>query len=163
MPLTPEELLARLDAAGIATSTVHHPPVFTVEEAKRHRGELAGGHVKNLFLRNKKGAMWLVVAAEDRPIDLKQLGARLGIGNLSFASPERLATYLGVIPGAVTPFAVVNDTGLAVGVILDRELLAHERVHCHPLTNAMTTAIAPADLIAFLGSTGHAPRIEDLG
>src|SRR3954470_22822019 len=99
--LDPQQLFVRLDQLGIAHRTVEHPPVFTVEEAKALRGSLPGGHVKNLFLRNKKGAMWLVVAEEDRAIDLKALGEAIGAGRVSFGSPERLMAHLGVIPGAV--------------------------------------------------------------
>jgi Ala-tRNA(Pro) deacylase len=160
-PATPEELFARLEALGIRTRTVSHPPVFTVEEAKALRGELPGGHVKNLFLRNKKGAMWLVVAEEDRRIDLKALGERLGAGKVSFGSPERLMEHLGVIPGAVTPFGLINDRAAAVQPVVDKALLAHDPVNVHPLTNEMTTAIAPNDLLRFIESCGHRPRILD--
>src|SRR5471032_15948 len=103
--LTPQQLFARLEALGIP-----HAPVFTVEQAKAHRGVLPGHHIKNLFLRNKKEEMWLVVALEDRSLDLKRLGETLGAGRLSFGSAERLRTYLGVEPGSVTPFSVINDT-----------------------------------------------------
>ena len=103
--LSPQHLFARLDALGLAHRTVEHAPVFTVEQAKQHRGVLPGHHIKNLFLRNKKEAMWLVVALEDREIDLKRLGEALGAGRLSFGSPERLRRHLGVEPGSVTPFA----------------------------------------------------------
>ena len=159
--MTTLELLARLDALGIATRTVEHPPVFTVEEARRHRGDLPGTHTKSLFLRDKKDAMWMVVCVESRALDLKDLARRLGARHLSFGSPERLLRYLGVIPGAVSPFAVVNDTGRAVQVVLDREVLARDPVNLHPLDNAKTTAIAGADLLRFLEAEGHAPRIMD--
>ncbi|MEA2782888.1 MAG: Ala-tRNA(Pro) deacylase [Rhodospirillaceae bacterium] len=162
-PATPEELFARLESLGIRTRTVSHPAVFTVEESKALRGELPGGHVKNLFLRNKKGAMWLVVAEENRRIDLKALGERLGAGKVSFGSPDRLMQYLGVIPGAVTPFGLINDRGVEVQIVLDQGLLAHEPLNVHPLTNEMTTAIAPKDLLAFIESCGHRARILDLG
>jgi len=161
-PAGPGDLLRRLEALGIQSRTVTHPPVFTVEEAKRLRGSLSGSHVKNLFLRNKKGAMWLVTALEDRDIDLKDLGERLGAGRLSFGSAGRLMSYLGVIPGAVTPFAVVNDHAAAVSVALDRGLLDEDPVNCHPLTNDMTTALAAADLVRFLEAEGHAPQVIDL-
>src|SRR3954464_10929227 len=122
--LSPQQLFARLDELGLAHHTVEHEPVFTVEQAKQHRGVLPGHHIKNLFLRNKKEEMWLVVTPEDRTIDLKQLGERLGAGRLSFGSPERLRKYLGVEPGSVTPFAVINDTGHAVRLVLDSGLKA---------------------------------------
>ena len=161
-PATPDDLFARLGALGIATRTMRHPPVFTVEEAKTLRGELEGAHTKNLFLRNKKGRMWLVVCLEDRQIDLKQLGETLQGGRLSFGSAQRLMTYLGVIPGAVTPFALMNDHGGAVEAMLDRALEDYAVLNFHPLDNAMTTQIAPADLIAFLKATGHPPTMLDL-
>ena len=162
IPANPDQLFAYLEEMGIETRTARHPPVFTVEEARALRGELPGGHIKNLFLRNKKGEMWLVVAEEDRAIDLKALGGTLGAGRLSFGSPERLMTYLGVAPGAVTPFAAINDRQGQVKVAIDRTGLAENPVTCPPLTNDMTTAIAPDDLLTFLKSTGHEPMILDL-
>ena len=162
-PTSPDELLARLLELGLSSRTVSHPPVFTVEQAKALRGELPGGHVKNLFLRNKKGAMWLVVAEEDRQIDLKALGERIGAGRVSFGSPDRLMQYLGVLPGSVTPFGVINDTACEVQVVLDKALLDHDPVNVHPLTNDRTTAISPKDLLTFLDATGHKPQIMDLG
>lgn len=168
LPTSPETLLARLEALGIVAHTVTHPPVFTVEQAKALRGELSGHHIKNLFLRNKKKAMWLVVCLEDRQIDLKALAAALDAGRFSFGSADRLMTYLGVEPGSVTPFAAINDTDGHVSVvldtaILDKGVLAEGPVNCHPLVNHMTTAIAPADLIRFLESTGHDPHLLDMG
>ena len=160
-PTTTARLLRRLEALGLQSSTVMHPPVFTVEEAKALRGELAGGHVKNLFLRNKKGRMWLVTCLEDRRIDLKALGERLGGGRLSFGSAERLMTYLGVVPGAVTPFAAINDKTGAVTVVLDRGVFAQAPVNAHPLANDMTTAIEPDDLVRFLEAENHPPEILD--
>jgi len=162
-PTTPEQLLARLAELGIACRTVSHPPVFTVEEAKALRGELPGGHVKNLFLRDKKGAMWLVVAEEDRRIDLKALAARIGAGKVSFASAERLMAHLGVVPGAVTPFGLINDRRHDVRVVIDAGLLAHDPVNVHPLTNDRTTAIAPRDLLRFIEACGHRAEVLDLG
>ena len=159
--LDPQQLFARLDELGLAHATVEHTPVYTVEEAKQHRGVLPGHHIKNLFLRNKKEAMWLVVALEDRAVDLKRLGEVLGAGRLSFGSPERLRTYLGVEPGSVTPFALVNDTAHKVTLVLDRGLLEGGPVNAHPLTNTMTTAISFADLTRFFEATGHAPQWLD--
>ena len=161
--MTSDELLARLAGLGIAVTTVEHPPVFTVEEARRHRGDLSGTHTKSLFLRDKKGAMWMVVCREDRALDLKDLAARLGAKHLSFGSPERLLRHLGVIPGAVSPFAVVNDTERLVRVVLDRDVLRRDPIHLHPLDNAKTTAIAAADLVRFLEAEDHPPEVVDLG
>lgn len=159
--LSPQQLFARLAELGLSHSTVEHEPVFTVEQAKAHRGTLPGHHIKNLFLRNKKEEMWLVVALEDRAIDLKRLGEMLGAGRLSFGSPERLRKYLGVEPGSVTPFAVVNDSEHKVTLVLDRGLQAEGAVNAHPLTNTMTSAISLTDLLRFFDATGHAPRWLD--
>ena len=163
IPTSPAQLFAHLEGLGIRTRTVQHPPVFTVEEAKALRGDLPGAHIKNLFLRNKKGEMWLVVAEESQPIDLKALGERLGAGRLSFGSAERLMNHLGVVPGAVTPFALINDREGRVRVAIDKAVLELDPVNCHPLANDMTTAIAPPDLLAFIESSGHEPMILDLG
>ena len=160
---TPDELLARLAALGIESRTVSHSPVFTVDESKALRGELPGGHVKNLFLRDKKGQPWLVVAEEDRHIDLKALAQRIGAGKVSFASPERLMRHLGVSPGSVTPFGLINDKAVEVRVVIDAGLLAHDPVNVHPLTNDRTTAISPRDLLRFIEACGHTPQVIDLG
>jgi Ala-tRNA(Pro) deacylase len=160
-PATARDLFARLDELGIAVGSFAHPAVYTVEEAKALRGDLAGAHIKNLFLRNKKGVMWLVTCQEDREIDLKALGERIGAGRLSFGSAERLMKYLGVLPGAVTPFGVINDRRGQVAVVLDRALPDQDPVNCHPLVNTMTTALSGRDLVRFLESTGHPPQLLD--
>ena len=154
---TPQQLFDRLEALGIAHRTVEHPPVFTVEEAKALRGNLPGHHIKNLFLRNKKEEMWLVVALEDRAVDLKRLGEVLGAGRLSFGSPDRLRRQLGVEPGSVTPLALINDGSRSVRLALDRGLIEGGPVNAHPLVNTMTTAIATEDLQRFFAATGHVP------
>ena len=161
--LSPQQLFARLEQLGIAERTVEHPPVFTVEEAKALRGDLPGHHIKNLFLRNKKEEMWLVVALEDRAIDLKRLGEVLGAGRLSFGSAPRLKRHLGVEPGSVTPLALINDDSRSVQLALDRGLVEGDGapVNVHPLVNTMTTAMAAADLLRFFEATGHAPRWLD--
>ncbi len=158
-PVTTRQLLDRLEALEIVVTTVDHPPVFTVDEAKALRGDLPGTHTKSLFLRDKKGAMWLVVCLEDRAVDLKELAHRLGAKRLSFGSAERLMRYLGVIPGAVSPFSAINDRGGAVQVAIDRAVLRQDPVNLHPLDNAKTTAIAGADLLHFLDAESHAPQI----
>jgi Ala-tRNA(Pro) deacylase len=159
--LDPQQLFARLDQLGIAHRTVEHPPVFTVEEAKALRGNLPGHHIKNLFLRNKKEEMWLVVALEDRAIDLKRLGEVLGAGRLSFGSADRLKRHLGVEPGSVTPLSLANDESRVVRLVLDRGVAEGGPVNAHPLVNTMTTALAPADLLRFFEATGHTPRWLD--
>ncbi len=162
MPATPDELFARLEELGIETTTHTHPPLFTVEESKRLRGDLPGGHCKSLFLKDRKGRLWLVVVLEDRTVDLKRLRRRLGASKtLSFGRPELLEEVLGVTPGAVTPFALINDTGRRVQVVLDKAMLTHDPLNYHPLHNAATTAIAPDDLVRFIESCGHRPIVLD--
>ena len=162
MSATPPDLFRRLAALDIEVTTVEHPPVATVEANKALRGELPGGHTKNLFLKDKKGGLWLVVALEDRAIDLKELRRRLASPPLSFASAELLRDVLGVEPGAVTPFAVINDAAARVRVVLDAAMLAIEPLNFHPLVNTRTTAIRPSDLLRFLAATGHPPLLLDL-
>jgi Ala-tRNA(Pro) deacylase len=161
MPLTSDDLFAALDRLGIAHTTVTHPPLFTVEQSRSLRGTIPGGHTTNLFLKDKKAALYLVTAEEDATIELKSLHRRLGAsGRFSFGSPELMLEMLGVIPGAVTPFGAINDTGRRVTVVLDADLMRHAVINAHPLTNTMTTSIARDDLVRFLESTGHKPRIE---
>jgi Ala-tRNA(Pro) deacylase len=162
LPTSPETLLARLDELGIGYTRHDHPPLFTVEDSKALRGDLPGGHCKNLFLRDRKGAMWLVVCLEDRPIDLKALGALLGGVRLSFGSADRLMRVLGVVPGAVSPFALINDTAVEVEVVLDEAMLGHRPLNYHPLVNTTTIAVSPEDLVRFVESCGHTPRVMDL-
>jgi Ala-tRNA(Pro) deacylase len=161
-PYARADLLERLAELGIEVRTVAHPPVFTVEEAKRVRSDLPGAHTKSLFLRDKKGIMWLVVALEDRPVDLTSVADILGHKRFSFGSAERLMRFLGVTPGAVSPFAVLNDRTAAVSVAFDAGLRGHEVWSLHPLDNEHTTAIAAADMLRFMDATGHAPRWIDL-
>jgi Ala-tRNA(Pro) deacylase len=160
-PLTPEELLCRLDALGIAHRTYSHPPVFTVAEAAAARGSLPGGHCKSLFLKDKKGGLWLAVMLEERRCDLKRLAERLSAPRFSFGGADALFEALGVRPGSVTPFALVNDGECRVTPVLDAEMLEHDPVNYHPLANDRTTAIAPTDLLRFIAASGHAPRIVD--
>ena len=160
MPATPADLFAFLDRLGIAHATVTHPALFTVEESRALRGTIAGGHTKNLFLKDKKDALFLVTALEDAVIELKSLHRLLDAsGRFSFGSADLLRATLGVEPGAVTPFAAINDNGGRVRVVLDAAMMRHETLNCHPLVNTMTTSIARADLIRFLDATGHSPRI----
>lgn len=159
MPITSDELLASLTGLGIKAVTHEHPPVHTVEEAKRLRGNLPGGHVKNLFLRDKTNRHWLFTTLEDKRVDLKALAGVLEAGRFSFANAEALNQLLGILPGAVSPLAAVNDTQGAVIVVFDEALLAVDPLNVHPLRNDRTTALSPADLIRFLHWCGHPPRL----
>jgi Ala-tRNA(Pro) deacylase len=161
MPSTPADLFAFLDRLEIPYSTVSHPPLFTVEQSRELRGTIPGGHTKNLFLKDKGGAHYLVVASEDAAIDLKRLHRRLGAkGRFSFGSAAALSELLGVQPGAVTPFGAINDVARKVDIVLDAAMLAHELLNYHPLVNTMTTSISRAGLMTFLTACGHEPRIE---
>src|SRR6202167_5971010 len=143
MPASPDDLFAYLDSLGIAHKTVRHPPVFTVEEGRTLRGTIAGGHTKNLFLRDKKGMPYLVVAGEDAAIELRALHRLLGAtGRFSFGSAGLMRELLGVEPGSVTPFAVINDTSHAVTVVLDAAMMANAALNFHPLVNTATTTIS---------------------
>jgi Ala-tRNA(Pro) deacylase len=160
MAATPDDLFAFLDRLGIAHRTVSHAPLFTVEQSQALRGSIPGGHTKNLFLKDKKGTLVLLAAPEDGSIELKSLHRRIGgRGRFSFASAELMRDTLGVEPGAVTPFAAMNDRDCRVSIVLDAALLRQETVNFHPLRNTMTTAIASPDLVKFLEATGHPPRI----
>jgi Ala-tRNA(Pro) deacylase len=161
--MTPAELFAYLDRLGIAHTTVRHQPLFTVEESQSLRGMIPGGHTKNLFLKDKKSALYLVTALEDAAIELKSLHRLLGAtGRFSFGSPEQMLENLGVTPGSVTAFGAINDTAGRITVVLDAGLMAHETINAHPLINTMTTSISRDDLLKFLRATGHEPRIVPL-
>jgi Ala-tRNA(Pro) deacylase len=153
------DLFAMLDGLNIRTVTAEHPPLFTVEESRALRGAIPGGHTKNLFLKDKKDQVFLVVAEEHAAIDMKTLHKRIESARLSFGKPELLVELLGVVPGSVTPFGVINDRAGRVDVILDAALLRHEKLNFHPLENVATTTIGRDDFLAFLRHAGHAPRV----
>jgi Ala-tRNA(Pro) deacylase len=162
-PLSRDALLARLAELGIEATTIDHPPLFTVEDSQTLRGDIPGGHTKNLFLKDKKGRIFLVVVEEETRVDLKSLHVPLGASSrLSFGSAELLEEVMGVKPGAVTAFGPVNDTGGRVTVVLDAELMREEFVNCHPLVNTSTTTLRSADLLRFLRSTGHEPLVMEI-
>jgi len=163
MGRTRAELMAYLDDLGIETKTVDHPPLFTVEQSQALRGEIAGAHTKNLFVKDKKGRYFLLTVGEDAEVDLKTVHQTIGAsGRVSFGKPDALSELLGVQPGAVTAFGVVNDVGGQVTLVLDAALMQNDIVNCHPLTNEATTSIASSDLVRFAEATGHAPLILNL-
>jgi Ala-tRNA(Pro) deacylase len=159
MPATRQDLFAFLEKHGLAVTTVEHIPVFTVDEARQVQGDIPGGHCKNLFCKDEKGALWLLVALQDARIDLKAAKDKIGSKRLTFAKPELLMEILGVEPGSVTPFGLINDVPPRVNVILDAAMMAHEKLNYHPLKNDATTTISAHDLKAFIRATGHEPRI----
>lgn len=162
MAYTRDRLLARLNELGIAHVTHEHPPVYTVEEARRYTAHLPGGHCKSLFLKDKKEGLWLLVCLDHRRIDMGALAKAIGSPRLSFGKPELLDAALGVTPGSVTPFALVNDERHRVQPLLDATMLDHDRLNYHPLTNTATTTIEAPDLVRFIEACGHRPRIIDL-
>ena len=162
MPTTPNELFAFLDRIGILHQTISHPPLFTVEQSQALRGQILGAHTKNLFLIDRRRALYLVVACEDARIDLKSLHRRLDATRFSFGSAELLRDVLGVEPGSVTPFAAINDVTARVAVVLDAAMMQHPLLNFHPLVNTMTTSIKREALVQFLDAVGHHPRIESI-
>jgi Ala-tRNA(Pro) deacylase len=154
---------ARLAALGIQATTVEHEPVFTVEQSAGLRARLPGAHSKSLFLTDTDGRMVLVVAKDDTRVDLKALAKRLGMGRFSFGRPARLEAVLGVSPGSVTPFALINASAADVAVVVDQAILDFAEVNCHPLENTATTRLSTADLIRFIKACGHEPLIAPLG
>jgi Ala-tRNA(Pro) deacylase len=155
-------LYERLRRLGIAWTTYAHTPVFTVEEAAGLYDGQPGGHSKNLFLKDKKDGLWLVTVRDDLRVDLTALSKALGSPRFSFGSAELLRETLGVEPGSVTPFAVMNDTRGLVRLVLDAGMLALAPLNFHPLRNDRTTAIAPGCLLAFARDTGHEPLIVEI-
>ncbi|MBE7184139.1 MAG: prolyl-tRNA synthetase associated domain-containing protein [Methylobacterium mesophilicum] len=163
MPKTRDELFRFLEALGIETKTVEHPPLFTVADSQNLRGAIAGAHTKNLFLKDKKDNFFLLTVEEEAVVDLKSIHHQIGAASrVSFGKPEALMELLGVIPGAVSPFGLVNDEDRRVRFFLDETLAAAETVNCHPLSNEATTAIASADLRRFTEATGHPATILKL-
>lgn len=161
MPRTAADLYALLDEHAIAWRTMEHEPVFRVEEGRQIKAAMPGGHTKNLFLKDAKDQVWLVCALGETTVDLKSLPKIIGSARLSFGSAGLMQEVLGVTPGSVTVFALINDEARRVRLVLDSALLAHEVVNFHPLTNAATTAVASRDLLRFIEALGYAPVIVD--
>jgi Ala-tRNA(Pro) deacylase len=159
----PADLFRLLADLGIESRTAEHQAVFTVEQSREIKNDLPGGHSKNLFVKDKKGRLFLIVAQADTRIDLKRVHEAIGAsGRVSFGSADLLREALGVEPGSVTPFAAMNDRAGRVAVVLDARLMANDLVNFHPLVNTATTTVAREDLVAFLSATGHEPRIMAL-
>ena len=160
--ITREKLFSKLDELGIAHNTIDHAPVFTVEERASVKAKMPGAHSKNLFLKDKAGQFFLICAKSDTPIRLNKLHPHLGSKRLSFGKAEALLEKLGVTPGSVTLFSIINDTKQDVTLIIDQRLTEHDVVNFHPLLNDATTAISSDDMIKFATATGHNPVILDL-
>lgn len=161
MPISRQELFDFFDAHGIAHRTIDHPPVFTVKESQSVKINLSGAHTKNLFLKDKSAAHFLICAEMQTSIRLNRLHPVIGCKRLSFGKPDKMLELLGVLPGSVTLFSVINDTSGDVRLIIDRKLVDARSVNFHPLSNDATTAISSADMLKFAGAAGHDPIILD--
>ncbi|MCP4932863.1 MAG: prolyl-tRNA synthetase associated domain-containing protein [bacterium] len=162
MPITRNQLFDFLDKLQISHKTVKHDAAHTVEQAQANRGMVPGGHAKNLFLKCKKGSLWLVVVQEDTPIHLNRLHKLLGCGRLSFGSPELMKEVLGISPGSVTPFALINDKTQRISLVLDEQMMKEEMLNFHPLDNRATTTISRDGLLQFIKECGFTPKILKL-
>ena len=162
LPTTPEDLFEMLEDLGIEYSLHHHEPMFTVADGEEIEKNIPGTHCRNLFLRDKKKNMALIVAANETSLDMKKLAPIIDMGRLSFGSKDRLWQYLGIRQGSVCPFTIVNDIGREVMLILDAYMMDQDIVNYHPLDNAMTIGLKPADLIEFIEAQGHPYKIVDL-
>lgn len=163
MPATPLQLFSLFDQLGIQHSTIDHPPMFTVEDGRDWHDKIPGLHCKNLFIKDKKGGIWLVVMPGDKRADLNRLEKQLGAPRFSFGKPDLLLEILGVTPGSVTPYALINDKDKRVTVVLDDEMLRSNTVNFHPLHNAASTTMTSVDLVKFIEHLGYKPIIKDCG
>ena len=156
-----QETLSRWLASSAGDYTlVEHPAVHTIDEALNHVPTMSGLMVKNLFVRDEKGRRhFLVIVPFDKRIDLAALGRLLTVSKLSMASPERLLQHLGITPGSVSLFALLNDSAHTVELVLDQAVWEADSMQAHPLRNTATVALSHATLASFLVHTGHAPRI----
>ncbi|HYG27689.1 MAG TPA: prolyl-tRNA synthetase associated domain-containing protein [Caulobacteraceae bacterium] len=158
---TRDDLLAFFDSEGIEHATLDHPAIFTVGEGEDIKKALPGAHTKNLFLKDARGQLWLISAEGHQQIDLKRLHHVIGSGRLSFGSAELMEEVLGVTPGSVTAFALINDVDRRVRFVLDRTLWEAEVVNFHPLTNTATTGVSREAFRRFLQAVGVTPLIVD--
>lgn len=163
MPATPESLFSTLTGLGIEHSTIEHPPLFTVEDGRKWHDRIAGLHCKNLFLKDRDGKLWLVLMPGDKRAMLGLLEKRVQSARLSFGKPEMLLEIMGLTPGSVTPFGLLNDHARLLSVIVDTDLLASEWVNFHPLHNSASTTLRAADLMMFIRSLGYAPIVVNCG
>ena len=167
LPVSSDDLIKLLDEWGIIYSRTDHVPLQTVEDSKKIQhhflsSDEGGGHIKNLYLRDNKKRNILIVAEQDRGINLKLLSSRLGVGRLSFGSAERLMDNLGVRPGAVTPLAMITGAKQGVNLFIDHDLKKCTQIYVHPLVNDRTLGISPDNLTKFLNKVGVQPEWIDL-
>jgi len=159
---TPDSLLAHLDGLGLQTTTTRHAAAFTVEQGNEVWGNIPGVHCKNLFLKDGKGKLWLVVAPADKRVDLKKLPEKIGSARLTFGAAELMVEVLGIQPGSVTPFALINDREKRVSLVLDSWMMSQPLLNYHPLTNEATTTISNEDFRRFIKHCGHEVQVVAL-
>ncbi len=162
MPTQPQEILKTLDDLGVEYMLYEHEAVFTVADSQKVDAQILAHHTRNMFLRTKKKENILVTLSHDTPIDLKKLEDVLGFKRFSFGSPDRLMEFLGVFPGSVTPLSVINANPNDIAIVLEERMMQADLVAFHPLINTMTVTLTPKDLLKFMDSVGHTPRIVDL-
>jgi Ala-tRNA(Pro) deacylase len=162
MPHSQASILAELDRLDISYKLYEHEAVFTAEEALKVCGHIPGVHCKNLFLKDKKDALYLVTAPDEKRVDLKTLDEKIGSKRLSFGKPDLLMEYLGVLPGSVTPLCLINDTSRKVQPVLDEWMMQQELINVHPLINTATVTLAPKDLLKFMDVLGYVPLHRDV-
>ena len=162
MPASDKNLFDQFAVLGIQTTTVRHSPMFTVEDGEKLLVDVPGGHCKTLFLKGKKGDLWLVVMLGHIRLDINMLKKKLGSSRLSFAKPDLMREVLGVEPGAVTPFALLNESARSIKVVLDKKMMSEKLLNYHPLRNDATTTITASDLLKFIHAMKHEPIILDL-
>lgn len=157
------DLFDRLQRLGIETRTYDHPAFFTVEEGRAFKAQMPGAHSKTLFVKDKKDNLFLIVCWAETQVDLNALAKDIAASRVSFCNPDLMMTVLGVTPGSVTPFALINDTARRVRVVVDQALTVRTPNYFHPLVNTRSTAIDPQDLLRFLNDLGYAPLVKSLG
>ena len=162
LPTSPESLMQKLDDLGVTYTRYDHEAVFTVAESEKIEADMPGTHCRNLFLRDKKKRMFLVVLPNDVEVDMKKLAPIIGSDRISFGSADRLWEFLGVRPGSVCPFAIINDPEHKIKLVLDESMMKADIVNYHPLINTMTLGLSPDGLITFIKDCGHDPLIVDL-
>ncbi len=163
MPVTQDALFSYLDQLGVAHSTIGHPALFTVEDGRQWHDRIPGLHCKNLFLKARDGQLFLVLMPADKRAMLGLLEKRLGCARLSFGKPDLLLDVMGLTPGSVTPFGLLNDIGRRLSVVVDIDLHAAETVNFHPLRNDASTTLSSAGLMIFIRSLGYAPIVVNCG
>ena len=162
MPASDKNLFDQFAVLGIETTTVRHSPMFTVKDGEKELVDIPGGHCKTLFLKDKNQNLWLVVMLGKIRLDMKSLQKKLGSSRLSFAKPDLMWEVLGVEPGAVTPFVILNESARNIKVVLDKKMMKEKLLNYHPLRNDATTTISASDLLKFIYAMEHKPIVLDL-